>query len=77
MRKVRFTRVLRPWSLTAPAFTLLLMSNNAGGILAIVAALVVMLSAMWEPMVSAIVAGAGLLLFGVYQLATSHDTEKR
>ena len=45
------------------------MSNNAEGVMAILAAIAVLLSAMWEPLVSAMMAAAGLLLIGIYELA--------
>ncbi len=47
------------------------MSDKTQGVLAIVMALVVLFSAMWQPLVSLTVATAALLLIGIYQL-TSH-----
>ncbi len=48
------------------------MSEKAQGTLAIVLALLVLLSAMWEPVVSLSVAITALLLIGFYQL-TGHS----
>lgn len=44
------------------------MNGKTEGGLAILAAFLVMLSAMWEPLVSATVAAGVLVLFGVYQI---------
>jgi hypothetical protein len=44
------------------------MNNRTEGILAIVAAFIVMLSAMWQPLVSAAVAAGALFVVGVYRL---------
>lgn len=44
------------------------MSTQTEGVLAILAAFMVLFSAMWEPMVSAIVAAGCLILFGIYRL---------
>jgi len=43
------------------------MNTKAEGTLAIVAALIVLFSAMWNPMVSVAVSIVGLLGFGIYK----------
>ena len=45
------------------------MNNQTEGLLAIIAALLVLFSAMLDPKVSVILAVAGLLLYGLYKLA--------
>lgn len=47
------------------------MNDQTEGLFAIIAALVVMFSAMLDPQVSVILAVAGLLLYGLYKL-TEH-----
>ena len=44
------------------------MNNQTEGLFAIIAALVVLFSAMLDPRVSALLAVAGLALYGVYKL---------
>lgn len=51
------------------------MSDKTQGVVAVVAAFLVLFSAMWEPMVSLIVAVAALVLIGITGL-TGH-TRKR
>ena len=52
------------------------MNNQTEGLFAIIAAFVVLFSALLDPKVSAILAVAGLLLFGVYKL-TEHRIQRR
>jgi integral membrane sensor domain MASE1 len=52
------------------------MNQNLEETLAILAALLVVFSAMWEPLISAVVAAAGLLLLGVYELGKAHRSQK-
>ena len=47
------------------------MSDKTEGTLAIIAALLVMFSAMLDPRVSIVLVMAGLLLFGVYKFTTA------
>jgi hypothetical protein len=49
------------------------MSNQTEGIFAILAALLVLFSAMLDPRVSAILAVGGLILFGVYKVAAGRQ----
>jgi Ca2+/Na+ antiporter len=52
------------------------MNDQTEGLFAIIAALVVMFSAMLDPQVSVILAVAGLLLYGLYKL-TQHRMQQR
>ncbi len=52
------------------------MNDQTEGLFAIIAALVVMFSAMLDPQVSVILAVAGLLLYGLYKL-TEHSRHQR
>jgi hypothetical protein len=52
------------------------MNDQTEGLFAIIAALVVMFSAMLDPQVSVILAVAGLLLYGLYKL-TEHRMQQR
>ena len=52
------------------------MNDQIEGLFAIIAALVVMFSAMLDPKVSVILAVAGLLLYGLYKL-TEHRMQQR
>ncbi len=52
------------------------MNNQTEGLFAILAALIVLFSAMLDPKVSVILAVAGLLLYGVYKL-TEHRMQRR
>ncbi len=52
------------------------MNNQTEGLFAILAALMVLFSAMLDPKVSVILAVAGLLLYGVYKL-TEHRMQRR
>ena len=47
------------------------MNNQTEGTLALVAALLVLFSAMLDPKVSIILAVAGLALFGIYKFTTA------
>lgn len=47
------------------------MNNQTEGLFAIIAALFVLFSAMLNPIISVIVAVAGLVLYGVYKLSVS------
>ena len=52
------------------------MNNRTEGLIAIIAALIVLFSAMLDPRVSAVLAVAGLLLYGLYKL-TGHRLQRR
>ena len=52
------------------------MNDQTEGLFAIIAALVVMFSALLDPQVSVILAVAGLLLYGLYKL-TEHRMQQR
>jgi hypothetical protein len=52
------------------------MNDQTEGLFAIIAALVVMFSAMLDPQVSVILAVASLLLYGLYKL-TEHRMQQR
>jgi hypothetical protein len=52
------------------------MNNQTEGLFAIIAAFVVLFSAMLDPKVSVILAVAGLALYGVYKLA-EHRMQRR
>ena len=47
------------------------MSNQTEGLFAIIAALVVLFSAMLDPKVSIVLAVAGLALFGIYKFTSA------
>jgi hypothetical protein len=51
------------------------MNNQTEGLFAIIAALLVLFSAMFDPKVSVILAVAGLALYGLYKL-TVHRTQR-
>ena len=51
------------------------MNNQTEGLFAIIAALVVLFSAMLDPKVSVILAVAGLVLYGLYKL-TEHRMQR-
>jgi hypothetical protein len=57
-----------PCRMSRECATLDTMSERLSGWMAVGAALLVLFSAMWEPLVSAIVAAAALALLGVYEL---------
>jgi hypothetical protein len=52
------------------------MTNQTEGLFAIIAAFVVLFSAMLDPQVSVMLAVAGLALFGIYKL-TERRTQRR
>ena len=52
------------------------MNNQTEGVFAIIAALVVLFSAMLDPKVSVILAVAGLALYGIYKL-NEHRMQRR
>ncbi len=51
------------------------MNHQTEGVLALVAALAVLFSAMLDPRVSVILAVAGLVLYGIYKL-TEHRAQR-
>lgn len=61
----------RLWPCLRRGHTVEFMSKKTQGVLSIIAAFIVLFSAMWEPVVSLTVAIAALLLLGIYQM-TSH-----
>jgi hypothetical protein len=52
------------------------MNNQTEGLFAIIAAFIVLFSAMLDPKVSVILAVAGLALYGIYKL-TKHRMQRR
>ncbi len=49
------------------------MNTKTEGILAIIAALIVLFSAMWDPRISAAVSIVALLAFGIYKFAQKQN----
>ena len=49
------------------------MNTKTEGILAIIAALIVLFSAMWDPRISATVSIVALLAFGIYKFAQKQN----
>lgn len=60
----------RLWPCLQREHTVEPMSKKTQGAVAIIAAFIVLFSAMWEPLVSLTVAIAALLLIGIYQLTS-------
>ena len=52
------------------------MKNKFEGIIEIVAALIVLFSSMWDPKISAVLAVAALVIFGVIKLLAGQKDKK-
>jgi uncharacterized membrane protein HdeD (DUF308 family) len=52
------------------------MKNKLEGIIEIVAALIVLFSSMWDPQLSAVLAVAALVIFGVIKLLSDQKDKK-